>query len=82
VEGLVHISEVSRRRLENLEEHFKVGDKVGAVVFGVDVERKRLSLSIKNYEMITEKEELDKIMKNTGSRTVTIGDMVNIKFGE
>ncbi|MCU0846792.1 MAG: S1 RNA-binding domain-containing protein [Spirochaetes bacterium] len=82
VEGLVHISEVSRRRIDNLEEHFKVGDRISAVILGVDVDKKRLSLSVKSYEIISEKEEFDKIMKTTKPNTVTLGDMVNIKIGE
>ena len=80
VEGLVHISEVSRKRVENLEEHFKVGDQVSAVVLDVDVDKKRLSLSIKSYDAATEKEELDRIMKGTRPSTVTLGDYININL--
>ncbi|MBN2158627.1 MAG: S1 RNA-binding domain-containing protein [Spirochaetes bacterium] len=80
IEGLVHISEVSRRRIENLEEHYKVGDRVGAVVLDVDVAKKRLSLSIKSYESATEKEELEKVMRGTRPKTVTLGDIVNINL--
>ena len=80
IEGLVHISEISRKRIENLEEHFKIGDPVSAVVLDVDVEKKRLSLSIKSYESATEKEELEKIMKGTRPSTVTLGDFVNINL--
>ncbi len=82
VEGLVHVSEVSKRRIEDLEEHFTVGDKVNAVVLGVDVKKKRLSLSIKQLDMIEEKEELEKVLKNTTPNTVTIGDMLKVKIGE
>jgi small subunit ribosomal protein S1 len=82
VEGLVHISEVSRKRLENLEEHFKVGDPISAVVLGVDVEKKRLSMSIKSFEIVSEKEELDKIMKQTSPGKVTLGDIMKIKLEE
>lgn len=79
-EGLVHISEVSRRRVENLEEYFKVGDRVSAMVLGVDVARKRLSLSIKSYDAATEKEALDNVMKNTKPSKVTLGDIVHINL--
>jgi len=82
VEGLVHISEVSRRRLENLEEHFKIGEPIGAVVIGVDVEKKRLSLSVKNYEIVSEKEELDRIMKQSSPTRATLGDFVDLKLEE
>jgi small subunit ribosomal protein S1 len=82
VEGLVHISETSRNRIEKLEEHFKIGDPVDAVVLDVDVEKKRLSLSIKHYEIMSEKEEVNKILKKTSPNTVTIGDIINIELGD
>lgn len=82
VEGLVHISEVSRNRIENLDEYFKVGDPVEAVVLDVDIEKKRLSLSIKHYEIMSEKEEVTKILKQTSPNRVTLGDMINIDLGD
>ncbi len=82
IEGLVHISEVSHKRIENLSEQFKTGDKVNVEVLGIDVDRKRLSLSIKKYDAAAEKEELDKLLHNSGSRKVTIGDFIKIKLGE
>jgi small subunit ribosomal protein S1 len=82
IEGLVHISEVSHKRIENLAEQFKVGDKVNVEVLGIDVDRKRLSLSMKKYDAAVEKEELDKLLHNSGSKTVTIGDFIKIKLGE
>lgn len=82
VEGLVHISEVSRNRIENLDDYFKVGDSVDAVVLDVDIDKKRLSLSIKHYEIMSEKEEVSKILKKTSPNTVTLGDMINIDLGE
>lgn len=82
VEGLVHISEVSRNRIENLDDYFKVGDPVDAVVLDVDIDKKRLSLSIKHYEIMSEKEEVSKILKKTSPNTVTLGDMINIDLGE
>jgi small subunit ribosomal protein S1 len=82
IEGLVHISEVSHKRIENLAEQFKVGDKVNVEVLGIDVDRKRLSLSMKKYDAAVEKEELDKLLNNNSSKRVTIGDFIKIKLGE
>ncbi len=82
IEGLVHISEVSSKRIENLSDRFKVGDEVNVEVLGIDVERKRLSLSIKKYDVALEKEELNKLLNDTSSKTVTIGDFIKIKLGE
>lgn len=82
VEGLVHISEVSKHRIEKLEENFKVGDGIDAVVLDVDVVRKRLSLSIKHFEIMSEKEEVSKILRQTSPNRVTLGDMINIDLGD
>lgn len=45
IEGLVHISEVSWERVENLKDKFKVGEKVKVQVISTD--NNRVSLSIK-----------------------------------
>ena len=46
-DGLVHISEVSQRRLRHPSEAVKVGDIVKVVVLNVDEKRHRISLSMK-----------------------------------
>jgi small subunit ribosomal protein S1 len=80
VEGLAHISEVSRKRIEKLEDYYHIGEEVTAVVLDVDVEKKRVSLSIKAYEMVAEKEELENIMKGSKPSKVVLGDIVNFNL--
>jgi uncharacterized protein len=46
-DGLVHISELSHRYVRHPSEVLKVGDIVNTVVLAVDVEKSRISLSIK-----------------------------------
>lgn len=46
-DGLVHISQVSNRRLRHPSEVVKVGDIVQVVVLEVDEKRHRISLSMK-----------------------------------
>ena len=46
-DGLVHISEVCDRRLRHPSEAVKVGDVVDVMVLSVDVDRHRISLSMK-----------------------------------
>ena len=41
LEGMVHISEASKSRVEDLSEIFKEGDAVEAVVIGVDIKKKK-----------------------------------------
>ena len=45
--GLVHISQLSNRRVNNPHEVVKTGQKVRVKVLGVDLERKRISLTMK-----------------------------------
>lgn len=47
VDGLVHISEVSWENVADLHELFSLGQKVDAVVIGMDPRSKRIDLSIK-----------------------------------
>ena len=49
-DGLVHISEVSKKRLRHPSEAVKVGDVVKVLVLSVDEKRKRISLSMKQVK--------------------------------
>ena len=46
-DGLVHISQLSRKYIKNPAEVVKVHQKVIVIVIGVDLERKRINLSMK-----------------------------------
>lgn len=48
VEGLVHISELSHKRVWRVSDVVKEGDEVDAVVLSVDAEAQRISLSMKD----------------------------------
>jgi len=47
VEGLVHISQLARHRVEKTEDVVKPGDEVQVKVLSIDTENKRMSLSIR-----------------------------------
>jgi small subunit ribosomal protein S1 len=49
-DGLVHLSEISWKRIAHPRELLKVGQEVEVKVLGVDVDRKRISLSLKELE--------------------------------
>lgn len=51
VEGLIHVSELSQKRIENPKEHFKVGDKVTAEILNIDSDSKKIGLSIRIVEL-------------------------------
>ena len=47
VDGLIHISQLSNKRVENASEAVKVGDVVKAVITAIDEENQKISLSIR-----------------------------------
>ena len=49
-DGLIHISELSWKRISHPSEVVKVGQEVQVKVLGVDPERKRISLSLRELE--------------------------------
>lgn len=53
VEGLVHISQVSTKRIGKVSEAIKEGEIVKAKVLAIDLEKKRISLSIADVERDT-----------------------------
>ncbi|WP_187994184.1 30S ribosomal protein S1 [Schaalia sp. JY-X159] len=61
IEGLVHISELAQRHVEVPDQVVKVGSDVFVKVIDIDLERRRISLSLKqaNEGMDPESEEFD-----------------------
>lgn len=47
VDGLVHISQISWERVEKVEDALQIGQEISAKVLELDVENKKISLSIK-----------------------------------
>ena len=56
VEGLVHISELSHKRVARVGDVLKEGDEIDVAVLAVDEGSKRISLSLKNLEAQPEAE--------------------------
>lgn len=61
LDGLVHISEVAHKRVDDIAEELTVGQTVEAKILDIDTERKRISLSIKQAlePEVEEEEELE-----------------------
>ena len=50
IEGLIHVSELSQKRIQNPKDHFKAGDKVKAEILNIDRDSKKIGLSIRIVE--------------------------------
>lgn len=65
LDGLIHISEISWEKLDNPLAVYKIGDIVECVVIGINVEERRVDLSIKRlqedpFEKLKEKFYIDR----------------------
>ena len=74
LDGLVHISEVAHKRVNDISEEIKVGETVQAKILEIDTERKRISLSIKQTkepeeEVPAEVEEAEEIVEEAAADT-------------
>ena len=47
IDGLIHISQISNKRIEKPADELSVGDEVEAKITGIDFDKKRVSLSIR-----------------------------------
>jgi small subunit ribosomal protein S1 len=76
IEGLVHVSEISREKIEKPSDALKVGDTVSAMVLHIDPHDRRIGLSIKGLKEKAEKAEIEKYISNQGSTTPSLGELI------
>ena len=50
IEGLVHLSQICERKITKPEEELRIGQKVNAKIIDMDLENKRIELSIRELE--------------------------------
>jgi small subunit ribosomal protein S1 len=78
IEGLVHLSEISWKRVSKPSDVLSIGDKVKVSVIKIDEERQRIALSIKRLEadpwtLIDESYEVGQLVEATITRLTKFG---------
>jgi small subunit ribosomal protein S1 len=63
VEGLIHVSQLSTERVEKPSSLYQVGDVVEAEVVNVDLQERKIGLSIRQLKRSEEREELETYLK-------------------
>ncbi len=87
VEGLVHISEMSwTRKLRHPSQMVRVGDEVEVIILGVDGEKKRISLGMKQvkpnpWELVAEKYPEGTILEGVIKNITEFGMFIGIEDG-
>jgi small subunit ribosomal protein S1 len=76
IEGLIHVSEISKEKIESPKDYAKVGDELEAVVLHVDTDEKKIALSIKHVADQKEKAEVDAFLGAQKTATSNFGDIL------
>lgn len=76
IDGLVHLSEISSKRIRKPSDILNVGDRVQAVILSIDEKDKRLSLSIKDAE--GQAPDMAELVED--EQSTTLGDLFGDKF--
>ncbi len=82
IEGLVHVSEVSKEKIKTPVGKFNVGDVITAKVMHINSEERRIGLSIKRLEMDNEQNLLSEYVNNIGPTTSTFGEILRNNLQE
>ena len=86
MDGLVHVSELSWQHVNHPGEVVKVGDEVTVKVLEVDLDRERISLSIKQtledpWVMFSREHEVGSVVDGIVTKTVPFGAFVSLGEG-
>ena len=87
VEGLVHISEMSwTRKLRHPSQMVRVGDEVEVVILGVDADKKRISLGMKQvkpnpWELVAERYPEGTVLEGVIKNITEFGMFIGIEDG-
>jgi small subunit ribosomal protein S1 len=73
VEGLIHLSELSREKITDPEEVVSVGQELDAKIIKIDVETRKIGLSVRAFMEDNEHQEVLDVNRQA-TETVTIGD--------
>jgi small subunit ribosomal protein S1 len=76
IEGLIHVSEISKEKVDSPKDFAKIGDELEAVVLHVDTAERKIALSIKHLADRKEKAEVDAFIGSQRNATSNFGDIL------
>jgi len=83
IEGLVHVSEISKEKIKTPVGKFNIGDPITARVMTINSDERRIGLSIKRLEMEREQGILSDYVSSMGqSPTTTFGELLRENLQE
>jgi small subunit ribosomal protein S1 len=82
IEGLIHVSEISKEKIKTPVGMFNVGDIITAKVMNINSDERRIGLSIKRLEIEDEQSLLNEYINNMGPATSTFGEILRENLQE
>ncbi|MFZ1982900.1 MAG: 30S ribosomal protein S1 [Desulfatitalea sp.] len=82
IEGLVHVSEISKEKIKTPVGMFNVGDALRARVMNINSDERRIGLSIKRLEMESSQELLSEYVNTMGPATSSFGELLRENLQE
>ncbi|MBL7179049.1 MAG: 30S ribosomal protein S1 [Desulfobacterales bacterium] len=76
IEGLIHVSEISKEKVKTPVGKFNIGDVITARVMNINSEERRIGLSIKRLEIEDEQSLLSEYVSNMKPATSTFGEIL------
>jgi small subunit ribosomal protein S1 len=82
IEGLVHVSEISKEKIKTPVGQFEVGQMLTAKVMNINSEERRIGLSIKRLEMEDDQDLLSEYVNKMGPATSSFGEILRENLQE
>ncbi len=82
IEGLIHVSEISKEKIKTPVGQFEIGQLLTAKVMNINSEERRIGLSIKRLDMEDDQELLTEYVNNMGPATSSFGEILRENLQE
>lgn len=76
IEGLVHVSEISKEKIKSPIGHFKQGDQISAKVINISPKERKIGLSIKRTEEQDDRSNYDEYVNTGKAATSNLGELL------
>jgi len=76
IEGLVHVSEISKEKIKSPVGQFKPGDKITAKVINISPKDRKIGLSVKKVEEQDDRSNYDEYMSTSKAATSNLGELL------
>ncbi len=80
IEGLIHVSELSREKVDDPQKVARVGDTLSAEVINVDRRERKIGLSVRQLQASEERSDYKDYLRSQGTAAVNLGDVIGAQL--